>query len=74
MKETENLNNAQTQALNIPVVSRCFYSVEEIQKHIDDYIPALVKSKGKSTRYVNPFTSENARQICIEAIVECLLK
>ena len=31
MKEAENLNNAETQALNIPVVTNRTYSVDEVK-------------------------------------------
>ena len=59
----------------LPCVSRCFSSKEELAKHIEMNMPFAVKpTKKAKTVYISPFTSVNARQICINSIVESLLK
>ncbi len=59
----------------LPCVSICFSSREELVKHIQMNMPFAVKpTKKAKTVYINPFTSSNARQICIDCIVDSLLK
>ena len=56
-------------------ISRSFSSKEELAGYIQMHMPIAIKPLKKAkTVFVNPFTSENARQICINSIVECLLK
>lgn len=59
----------------LQVVNRCFSSKEELAKHIQMNMPLAVKpTKKAKTVFINPFTSENARQTCIDSIVNSLLK
>lgn len=60
--------------LHLQNVSRCFSSKEQLAKHITTHIPIAIKpTKPAKTTFVTPFTSNNARQIVEDAIVECLL-
>ena len=66
--------NASDSGLHLQNVSRCFSSKEQLQSYITTHIPIAVKPiKPAKTTFVNPFTSNNARQIVEDAIVECLL-
>lgn len=69
-----NGDNTSDSGLHLQNVSRCFSSKEQLSKHITTHIPFAVKPiKKAKTTFVNPFTSNNARQIVEDAIVECLL-
>ena len=51
-----------------------FSSKEELAKHIQMNMPLAVKpTKKAKTVFVNPFTSNNARKICIDCVVDSLL-
>ena len=62
MKEAENLNNAETQALNIPVVRRNF-SYDEVQK-----IALDVMNLGMSLRQdqLNGWSSKSGNDVLKE--------
>jgi len=50
-----------------------FHSKEELTKHIQNNMPIAIRPTKKSkTMYIDPFTSNNARKICIDAIVKSL--
>ena len=67
--------NKDAQSEVMPCVTRCFSSKEELAKHIEMHMPFAVRpTKKAKTVFINPFTSYNARQLCIESIVKCLLK
>ena len=52
-----------------------FTSEEEFAKHIQNNMPFAIRpTKKAKTALVNPFTSMNARKICIDAIVNSLMK
>lgn len=66
--EQQLKNNTQT-------VNLCFSSEEELDKHIQMHMPFAVRpTKKAKTVFVNPFTSHNARELCISSIVKSLLK
>ena len=74
MNEVEKIDNQQGNGV-LPCVNICFSSKEELAKHIQMNMPFAVKpTKKAKTVYINPFTSSKARQICIDCIVESLLK
>jgi hypothetical protein len=74
MNEIQTIDNTKDKDA-LSSVSLCFSSKEELAKHIQMNMPFAVKpTKKAKTVYVNPFTSKKARQICIDSIVECLLK
>lgn len=54
---------------------RKFYSEEELRYFIDMHMPIAIRPVEKTDKsLVQPFTSANARKICIDAIVESLIE
>ena len=61
--------------LHLQNVCMPFSSKEQLAKHITTHIPIAIKpTKPAKTKFVSPFTSNNARQIVEDVIVKCLIK
>jgi hypothetical protein len=54
--------------------TKTFTTKEELRHHIDMNMPFAVRAtRPAKTTFVNPFTSANARESCINEMVKCLI-
>jgi hypothetical protein len=52
-----------------------FKSIDELRLFIQMNMPIAIKpTKKAKTQLINPFTSENARSICIDSITQGIIK
>ncbi len=62
-------------ALGLVFDSTKFSSEKELRSFIELHMPIAIRPVGKTDKpLVQPFTSANARKICIDAIVESLIE
>lgn len=74
-EEFESLERSRKRFEAAGFKARKFYSKIELKFFIDMCLPVAIKPVGKTNKpLIDPFTSQNARRVCIDAIVESLIE